>query len=50
MAGPHALSHEVSAFIYWIEIGEKWRDISWEWDFLEVLFICGGGRREFVRG
>ena len=24
--------------------------ISWEWDFLEVSSIHGGGRREFVRG
>ena len=31
-------------------MGKNGDMISWEWDFLEVSSICGGVRREFVRG
>ena len=33
-----------------MKLGKNGDMISWEWDFLEVSSICGGGRREFVRG
>ena len=33
-----------------MKLGENGDMISWEWNFLEVSSIRGGGRREYVRG
>ena len=36
---------------YWIiKLGKNEDMISWEWDFLEVSSIRGGGGRKFVSG
>ena len=32
-----------------MKLGKNGDMISWEWDFLEVSSIRGGGRREYVR-